>query len=162
MVDSDPTETMYQKAIKKKSGYSKTDQLMRIVEDRGYRWTGPRQVLVRSITDRDRHFSAEELRRDVPQVGRATVYRSLNILVESGILCRVLLEDGSLHYQLSHFGHHHHLICTDCGQSQDLVGCDIDAMLKAKTQEHRFQMDGHRLEVYGRCRACLADGGEGR
>ena len=142
--------------MKRKSGYSKADQLWQIVEDRGYRSTEPRQALVRTVAAKDRHFSAEELRRELPQVGRATVYRSLNLLVETGILCRVLLEDGSLHYQLSHRGHHHHLICTDCGLSQDLLGCDIEAMLQEGTSKHDFQMEGHRLEVYGRCQECLS------
>jgi len=136
------------------SRYSKFDQLMQIVEDQGYRATGPRQALVRTVAARDRHFTAEELRKELPHIGRATVYRSLNILVETGILCRVLLEDGSLHYQLSHRGHHHHLICAECGVSQDLLGCDIEEILKEKASEHLFQIEGHWLEVYGKCQAC--------
>ena len=140
--------------LKRRDGYSKADQLMRLVEDRGHRRTGPREVLMRTIVARDRHFSAEELRKEIPGVGRATVYHGLNLLVDTGILCRVLLEDGSLHYQLSHRGHHHHLICTSCGLSQDLLGCDIDEMLTQKAAQHSFQMDRHRLEVYGRCQRC--------
>ena len=132
---------------------------MRIVEDRGYRSTAPRQALVRTIAVKDSHFSAEELRKELPRVGRATVYRGLNLLVDTGILCRVLLEDGSLHYQLSHRGHHHHLICTQCGLSQDLLGCDIDAMLTEKATQHQFRMEDHRLEVYGRCQKCLPEAG---
>ena len=139
------------------AGYSRADQVLAIMEDRGYRHTGPREALVRRIVAKDRHFTAEDLRREVPQIGRATVYRGLNLLVETGVLCRVLLEDGSLHYQLSHLGHHHHLICTGCGASQDLLGCDIDDMLRKKTGEYGFQMEGHRLEVYGRCDSCVPD-----
>ena len=135
--------------------YSKVNHLMEMMEDRGYRSTAPRQALVRTVATKDTHFTAEELRRDLPKVGRATVYRALNILVESGILCRVAMEDGSLHYQLSHRGHHHHLICTECGLSQDLLGCDIEGLLEEKAQEHHFQAEGHRLEVYGRCQGCL-------
>ena len=100
--------------------------------------------------------TADELCRELPYVGRATVFRSLNLLVETGVLCRVLLEDGSLHYQLSHRGHHHHLICTECGLSQDLLGCEIDEMLTERTALNHFQMEGHRLEVYGRCHRCLS------
>ena len=142
--------------MKQKSRYSKADQLMQIIERRGYRSTAPRQTLVRTVAARDRHFTAEELRKELPNVGRATIYRCLNLLVETDILCRVLLEDGSLHYQLSHRGHHHHLICTECGLSQDLLGCDIDGMLKEKATQHHFQMEDHRLEVYGRCHRCLS------
>ncbi len=141
---------------KRQTAYSKGDQVLRILEDRGYRSTGPRRTLVRAVTAKDKPFAAEELCRALPQVGRATVYRCLNLLEEAGILCRVLLEDGSLHYQLSYRGHHHHLICTECGQSQDLLGCDIDGMLKDKASQHRFEVEGHRLEVYGRCDKCAA------
>ena len=140
----------------RKHGYSTADQLMRMVEDRGYRSTEPRRALMRSVTAKDSHFTAEELREALPQVGRATVYRGLNLLVDTGILCRVLMEDGSLHYQLSHRGHHHHLICTRCGLSQDLIGCDIEGTLTEKTAQHQFQMEGHRLEVYGQCHNCVS------
>ena len=140
--------------MRRKASYSTADQLLQILEDRGYRSTSPRQSLVRTVASKDRHFTAEEIRKDVPHVGRATVFRSLNLLEETGILCRVLLEDGSLHYQLSYHGHHHHLICAECGASEDLVGCDIEDMLKEKAGRHDFQMEGHRLEVYGRCGNC--------
>ena len=140
-------------------GYSNADQLMRIIEDQGYRSTAPRRALMQRVAETDAHFAAEELRRSLPTVGRATVYRGLNLLVEAGILCRVLLEDGSLHYHRSHRGHHHHLICTECGLTQDLIGCDIEAMLTEKAAQHVFQADGHRLEVYGRCHKCLSNGG---
>ena len=54
------------------------------------------------------HFTAEDLRRKLPSsIGRATVYRTLKILVDWDILCRVHLSDGDLRYQLSHVGHHH-------------------------------------------------------
>ncbi len=139
----------------RRGGYSRADLLMRVMEDRGHRSTEPRRALVRSVAAKDSHFTAEELHKGLPQVGRATVYRSLSLLVEAGVLCRVLLEDGSLHYQLSHRGHHHHLICTECGLTQDLLGCDIEGMLDEKAAELGFQTEGHRLEVYGRCYKCV-------
>jgi Fur family ferric uptake transcriptional regulator len=139
-----------------KGGYSRSDQIMQAIEDRGYRATSPRQRLVLKVAGMDGHFTAEELRKKVPQIGRATVYRSLSLLVDAGILCRVLLEDGSLHYQLSHRGHHHHLICAECGLSQDLLGCDIETVLKEKAAQHQFQPEGHRLEVYGKCHRCAS------
>ena len=93
-----------------------------------------------------------------PSLGRATVYRTLKILVEAEVLCRVLLEDGDLHYQLSHRGHHHHLLCVHCGSSQDLTGCDIEDVLVNTSARHGFELSGHWLEVYGRCRECAESG----
>ena len=137
-------------------GYPLAQQLMQALQDRGYRDTAPRRALVQVIAGKDRHFAAEELRSELPHLGRATIYRSLKILVEAGAVCRVLLEDGNLHYQLSHRGHHHHLLCVECGASRDLVGCDVEGMLKQAAATHNFQLNGHWLEVYGRCQACVA------
>lgn len=138
----------------RKRGYSLAEQLIDAFEERGYRDTQPRRSVVQAIAEKERHFTAEELRQELPRVGRATVYRSLKILVESGALCRVLLEDGQLRYQLSHRGHHHHLLCVQCGVSEDLMGCDIEDQLKGVADAHRFEMSGHWLEVYGKCRSC--------
>ena len=139
----------------RKLGRSLADQLVEVMEQRGYRITGPRQAVVRAIAGKQRHFTAEELREELPGVGRATIYRSLKLLVESGMVCRVLLEDGELHYQLSHRGHHHHLLCVQCGNSQDLLGCDIESQLEEAANSHQFQLSGHWLELYGRCQNCV-------
>ena len=103
-------------------GYPLAQQLMQALQDRGYRDTAPRRALVHVIAGKNRHFAAEELRNELPHLGRATIYRSLKILVEAGAVCRVLLEDGNLHYQLSHRGHHHHLLCVECGRVPGLGG----------------------------------------
>ena len=139
----------------RKRGYSLAEQLLDTLEERGYRSTSPRRAVAGVIAGQERHFTAEQLREKLPGVGRATIYRSLKILVDAGVLCRVLLEDGTLHYQLSHRGHHHHLLCVQCGASQDLLGCDIEDLLQSVSAAHGFQLSGHWLEVYGRCQGCL-------
>ena len=130
-------------------------QILETLEERGYRATFPRQAVVNAVAYQDKHFTAEELHQQLPKVGRATIYRSLKLLVETGVLCRVMLEEGDLHYQLSHRGHHHHLLCVECGASQDLMGCDIEDVLSKVTAANDFQISSHWLEVYGRCRNCL-------
>ncbi len=138
-----------------KRSNSLATQLLETLEERGHRSTSPRRAVVNVIAGQNKHFTAEELREQLPGVGRATIYRSLRLLVESGVLCRVLLEEGDLHYQLSHRGHHHHLLCVECGSSQDLLGCDIEDLLQTVSAAHEFQLSGHWLEVYGKCHACL-------
>lgn len=125
------------------------------LEEQGYRSTSSRRAVAEAVAAQQRHFTAEEIRGQLPEVGRATVYRSLKLLVGSGVLCRVLLEDGTLHYQLSHRGHHHHLLCVDCGASEDLLGCDIEDLLQDLSSAHDFEISGHWLEVYGRCLRCV-------
>ena len=130
------------------------EQLLDTLGEQGYRSTSPRKAVAQAIAGKQGHFTAEQLRQELPEVGRATIYRSLKLLVDSGALCRVLLEDGNLHYQLSHQGHHHHLLCVECGASQDLLGCDIEDLLHQVSAAHSFQISGHWLEVYGRCYDC--------
>ena len=132
------------------------EQLLESLEEQGYRSTLPRRAVTEAIASQDKHFTAEDLREQLPSLGRATIFRSLKLLVESGVICRVLLEDGDLHYQLSHRGHHHHLLCVECGSSQDLLGCDIEELLQQTSASHGFELSGHWLEVYGRCRSCSA------
>lgn len=136
-----------------------SEKILEALDERGYRSTAPRRALAAAIGDQDRHFTAEGLRQQLPpKLGRATVYRTLKILVDAGVLCRVLLKDGDLHYQLSHSGHHHHLLCVHCGSSQDLMGCDIEEVLVNTSSRHGFELSGHWLEVYGRCRECASNG----
>ena len=142
----------------KKRNLSVSEQILDTLEEQGFRSTAPRRILATVIGDQERHFTAEGLRQQLPRrMGRATVYRTLKLLVEAGVLCRVLLEDGDLHYQLSHHGHHHHLICVQCGSSQDLTGCDIEDLLLTTSADHGFELSGHWLEVYGRCRNCVVN-----
>ena len=132
------------------------EQILETLEERGFRSTSPRRALAAAIADQEHHFTAEGLRKKLPPaLGRATVYRTLKILVEADVICRVLLEDGDLHYQLSHHGHHHHLLCVHCGSSQDLTGCDIEDVLVTTSARHGFELSGHWLEVYGRCQDCI-------
>ena len=125
-------------------------QLVRL----GYRDTEPRRLVISAVAAQGRPFTAEDLWAALPCVGRATVYRGLRLLVETEQVCRVLLEDRELRYQLSPQGHHHHMLCAICGASADLVDCDVEDLLRAAADRSGFQMSGHWLEVYGRCGDC--------
>ena len=116
----------------------------------GYRDTEPRRLVISAVAAQGRPFTAEDLCAALPCVGRATVYRGLRLLVETDQVCRVLLEDRELRYQLSHQGHHHHMLCAVCGASIDLAGCDVEDTLRtAAAASAGFRMSGHWLEVYG-------------
>jgi|DewCreStandDraft_2_1066082.scaffolds.fasta_scaffold00350_7 Fur family ferric uptake transcriptional regulator len=124
------------------------------LEDRGCRVTAPRLAVLAAAADAGDQFSAEDVARRVPHVGRATVFRTLKLLVEMDVLCRVLLDDGSLRYRWSRRGHHHHLVCTACGAVEDFTLCDVTELLRELTRAINFSVEGHWLEVYGRCAAC--------
>ena len=130
------------------------DEIVANLASLGYRDTEPRRLVIGAAAAQSRPFTAEDLCSALPCVGRATVYRGLRVLVDTDQICRVLLEDRELRYQLSHRGHHHHMLCAVCGASADLAECDVEETLKHAAAEAGFQMSGHWLEVYGRCAAC--------
>ena len=120
----------------------------------GHRDTEPRRLVIGAVAAQGRPFTAEDLCASLPCVGRATVYRGLRLLVETRLVCRVLLEDRELRYQINQPGHHHHLLCGICGVSADLGRCDAEDMLR---EAAGFRMSGHWLEVYGQCEECVED-----
>ncbi len=130
------------------------DDIVTQLARQGYRDTEPRRLVISAAAAQGRPFTAEELCAVLPCVGRATVYRGLRLLVETDQVCRVLLEDRELRYQLSRQEHHHHMLCALCGASADLVDCDVADILRAAADKAGFQMSGHWLEVYGRCADC--------
>ena len=124
------------------------------LEGRGDRITAPRMAVIGVVASLSGHFTAEELAAKVRGVGRATIFRTLKLLVDEGLVCRVLLEDGRLHYRVSRHAHHHHLVCTCCGTIEDFTTCDISDLISALGERTGFQIDSHWLELYGHCRSC--------
>ena len=100
------------------------------------------------------HFTAEALLAASPEVGRATVFRTLRLLQEIGALCQVVLDDGTVEYRLTTGGHHHHIVCSQCGAVNDFAACDIQDLLDELSRRTGYDIESHRLEVYGRCAAC--------
>ena len=133
-----------------------TDTFLDRLEDGGYRVTGSRREVALAVFRSRENFSVEDICRELPGVGRATVFRCVKLMVKMNLLCRVNLEGGRVHYTLAERGHHHHVICTQCGMINDLVGCELDKTLQAKARAQGIVMESHRLEVYGRCEDCVA------
>jgi Fur family ferric uptake transcriptional regulator len=126
------------------------------LEAQGHRVTPSRRAVIAAILSQRDHFTVDDLLRRCRGAGRATVFRTVRLLTDLGVVCRVLLEDGSLHYRLSERGHHHHLVCTDCGRVEDLDQCIITDFTRDLAQSSGFEVEGHWLELYGRCAACRA------
>lgn len=136
--------------------------LLRRLTEAGYKLTGPRRALAEAIARREKSFTAADilgdLERDHPDVGRATVFRTLDCLVKLGAIARVHLDSGAPAYAVCddhEEGHHHdHLICSKCGAVVDLPFCPLDASLERLGREAGFRVFGHRLEVFGQCPDC--------
>ncbi|MGH2632363.1 MAG: Fur family transcriptional regulator [Tepidiformaceae bacterium] len=122
----------------------------------GRRITGPRRRVLRAMTAAKRPFTVEELCAELPDVGRATVFRTVRLLVDTEVLCRVVIEDGTVRYQLSDGEHHHHLVCSCCGSLQDFADPAMDRLIEANAEARQFALAGHAIELYGVCAACQA------
>ncbi len=124
------------------------------LERRDCRLTPSRLAVVAAVLSQKGHFTVDDVSQRCPRVGRATVFRTMRLLTETEIVCRVLMEDGSLHYRLSGRGHHHHVVCVACGNVQDLDQCAVSGILDGLSQSTGYEIEGHWLEFYGRCNNC--------
>lgn len=96
----------------------------------------------------------ERLRSGGEKLGLATVYRTLGILAEAGVIDSLSHHPGELCYRWCGQGHHHHLVCSSCHRVVELADCELDPWLERISQAHGFVTTGHRLEVSGLCAAC--------
>ncbi len=120
----------------------------------GHRLTGPRKAVLDAIAAEPAPFTVEGLCNAVPGVGRATVFRTVRLLQDLDVVCRLPLEDGSVRYQLSAGDHHHHLICSECGRVAEFNDPALDRLIQENAHRAGFRLDGHSLELYGRCADC--------
>ena len=125
------------------------------LEARGHRVTESRRRVIAAVAGQPSHFTVDDVLHRARGVGRATVFRTIKLLTDLNIVCRVLMDDdGTLHYRVSTRGHHHHLVCRDCGRVEDFSQCDVDALVAELARATQYEIAGHWLEVYGRCRRC--------
>jgi Fur family ferric uptake transcriptional regulator len=133
---------------------SDVDLIIERMEMRGHRVTASRRRVIDAVLAQPAHFTVDDVLRATRKVGRATVFRTMKLMLDLNLLCRILLDDGALHYRLSTRGHHHHLVCRDCGRVEDFTTCDVKALVRELTRSTDYEIEGHWLEVYGRCQAC--------
>ena len=134
------------------------------LEDAGYRRTSPRRALARLIAGFDGHFTAEELlvesRRRRLRLTRATVFRSLDVLAELGVVERLDLPSGEHAFVTCEPAHHHHLVCSSCGRSVDVEDSGITDVVAAIAARTGYDVASHRLELFGVCPDCRAAASE--
>ncbi|MCQ2559904.1 MAG: transcriptional repressor [Clostridia bacterium] len=122
----------------------------------GLRITPQRQEIL-EILVQECHQSAEEIyqkvRRKFPHISLDTIYRNLNKLKELGFLTSIQLKDHKMRYEFNQAPHHHHhLICLNCGQREELNFCPL-SYLDPK-QLNNFMVKSHQFELFGYCNKC--------
>jgi Fur family transcriptional regulator, ferric uptake regulator len=122
------------------------------------RLTAQRQLVAQALRDAGRTIGAVELfdalRRAHPHLGRATVFRTLDLLVEMGLAKR-FEGDGHVYlYTSCQPVHHHHLVCRTCGSTTDIDDAEVDALIDSMRRRHDFMLDHGSLDFYGTCARC--------
>lgn len=119
-------------------------------------WTEAREKILETIVLEARHFTAldllEYLRRRHPEIGKATVYRNLSILVDSGVLQKGPMDfEGQNLYELADDDHHDHIVCLDCRGIFEFHDESIEARQEKIANDMRFTLQGHRHVVFATC-----------
>lgn len=133
-------------------------RIVAILREHGYKLTPQRRAVIRTIASTPDHLTPaglyERARQEHPAIGLVTIYRTLDLLARLELICE-LHAGGSCHsYTVSPPGHHHHLICSHCGEVIDFSGYDLTGLEQRLRLETGFEIEGHLLEFTGRCRAC--------
>ena len=133
----------------------------------GYRLTIPRQAILETLSRSSKHLSAEDIYFSVhkvyPAVGLTTVYRTLELLEQMGMVYRFDFRDGRARYELAEgpgVSHHHHLVCTSCGRIidyEDFVEEEVKVLRQAEqalSKKYNFKINTHQMHFFGLCDKC--------
>jgi Fur family transcriptional regulator, ferric uptake regulator len=134
------------------------------LSNQGHRVTEPRRAILERIVCYAQPFGVEQLYQDLGgeggPIGRATVYRTVDLLLADHWLARVhwspnqeTTSDDHAYVPVEQ-GHQHQLVCRVCGSVTTFEGCEIDALLGGLARRLNFRVDEHWLEIYGLCQAC--------
>ncbi len=134
------------------------DTILASLQQSGHRDTRPRRAIVEVIAARQGAFTAQEIADELAPrgFGRATVYRTLGALQSLGYVARLHVGPECERYTFCDGSHHHHLVCTACGAVFPIEDCEVEEAAHMAARRIGFAVDGHHLDVYGRCAACVA------
>jgi Fur family transcriptional regulator, ferric uptake regulator len=137
---------------------SELERWLTLLEDKGGRLTGPRRAIAELMVNSDRALSPvdvfDQARKSYPKMGLVTVYRTLEILQELGLVERVHQSEGCHMYLRAAHGHEHLILCTCCGKAAYFSGDDLGALIQKIARESGFLIKEHWLQLEGLCKQC--------
>ena len=128
----------------------------------GYKVTPQRRAVLRVICSSDEHLTPLALYNKVSKeqsgIGLVTIYRTIGILTELGLICEIHSENNRRSYLLRKpLVHHHHLVCNDCGAVVYFTDCDLSELEERLSRKTGYAIDNHLLEFSGRCQNCQSE-----
>lgn len=132
---------------------------------RNLKLTEERRSLVEAVFSEEHHFDADELHMNQKgqgrDISRATVYRTLDLLVQAGLVRKSSFGDQHAHYEaVRHDEHHDHLICLNCHTIIEFYRADLEALQDRICEEHRFKALHHSHQIFGLCEKCQKKGAD--
>jgi Fur family ferric uptake transcriptional regulator len=139
----------------------RTEQVVAALQRAGYQATAPRRLVAELVAGSEGHFTAAELmergQRSRRGIGRATVFRTLELLESLGIVGRIEMPDGTHAYvRCDPDEHHHHLVCLSCGRGVEIADGELLRLVEEIGRRHSYRIEVHRLELFGTCPDCAA------
>ena len=124
-------------------------------------------MILSTIASSCDHISAEEIYAQVaakyPHVNISTVYRTLELLKRLGMVYEINLGEGRIRYHSERRGHHHHLVCQNCGAVIDIDEATLSSLRDTLLRDYNFQAELRHVAIFGLCEAChKKSSGEGR
>ncbi len=140
------------------------DEFIDLLKAKGLKVTHQRLRVLEVLADhKDSHLTAEDIyefvKEDCPEIGLATIYRTVQLLLEMQLVERINLDDGCVRYEIGEaYGgrhHHHHLICKNCGKVISYRDDLLDVLEQHIMDEVGFKVLDHELKFYGQCKDCI-------
>ena len=140
-------------------GAALLERFRRFLRDHGQPVTRPRDRVAEVVLGSEDHLSVDQIHRALRDqgeaVGLATIYRTLDLLAKSGLVRAHDFGQGFRRYEpMPARTHHHHLVCVRCDKVEEFGHERLERILPIIADEHGFQPERHRLEIYGVCREC--------
>ncbi len=127
----------------------------------GYRLTPQRTLVLQAVDESSGHVGVDEIfarvRAHFPRVSLSTIYRTLDLLGQLGLVTKSDLGAGRVQYHRAGDANHHHLVCQNCGYVIDLDENELDSLWQTLEQRHGFKVRQPHMAIFGHCSRCLGE-----
>ncbi|MBM4043487.1 MAG: transcriptional repressor [Planctomycetes bacterium] len=138
---------------------TKEERFEQFLKRRGLKLTAEREAILARAFAKHRHFEAEdllfEMRQGGSRVSKATIYRTLPLLVKCGLLREVIHGEKHAHYEhVFGHGHHDHMVCVQCGRVIEFSSQELERIQNRLCRRFGFEAESHRMQISGSCAKC--------
>ena len=141
--------------------YKEVDILINFLNNKNLKLTNQRKIILEAFLKTEKHVSVDDLydiiRKNSPDIGHATVFRTLRLFRNAGIAKEADLGDKRTRYEHKYgHNHHDHLICVQCGKFIEVLDEEIEKLQNQLCKRAGFLPQRHKMEIFGICRQCRA------